>query len=765
MQSQRAAEVQLGVRLSVHSRKGSRPGAILSPGRRAAGHVPGASASIVAAAAAALSLSSPSLAKTPGEFHCYNGICHRVKSVDEMTSLVGMEVEAVASFYDAAERDVMNAGTITSSGEEFDADSDSHAASAYYPDGTELLVWNPKTRRAAHVRVNDFGPFYSYRTLDVTRGVAEKLGFQKSGVAKLRIIVIWAPGHAEARFSRLRQYAAVGGYLGQVDADQITAIKYRLISTASGRNGYRPSPAAPDPEGPRLSLVSLPAYAAPAANTAATRKLVAILNAPRFVLTPAAAKGALKPTTAPPATVKSAQPALASVSATAVAEIASAREASDAEAGQLTVVAQSESTAKQQAASEAALQTQPTAMASIALPHPEEAPLLVARFLSSALLAWPPLAAAFALLMLATLGLWRHRAQSSRMRAAGLTTASARRGSAAEPIDLRHLREGPDTAALIALRDSAIACMERYAYADAETAYRKLLAAREAMLGVADPLCASAERQLADCLREQGRYSAAEPHYRRALATLTAATGEFYPMVADILDEYATAVLRQGYGGRAEVLARQSLAIRRSAQPNSREHALTLALVGETLRAQGHLVAAEIEHRTALTVLEAQTGPESLEVASSRLSLGAVLGELGRFPEAEDLLNQATRTLSSATGASHPATAHGYARLSDLYRRAGNLEQSLAMQRHAFAIRERTLGQRHPETIECLLALAQLAADQYRTDEARVLLDRALDALIGAERTHFGPQSRTRAALVALSHYFETARPLANAAE
>jgi len=152
--------------------------------------------------AAALLLTTPVLAKTPGEFHCYNGICHRVKSVDEMGRLVGMEVESSASFYDDAAHDSMNAGTITSSGEEFDADSDSHAASAYYPDGTELLVWNPKNRRLAHVRVNDFGPFYSYRTLDVTRGVAEKLDFVKSGVAKLRIIVIWAPGRDEARYRR-----------------------------------------------------------------------------------------------------------------------------------------------------------------------------------------------------------------------------------------------------------------------------------------------------------------------------------------------------------------------------------------------------------------------------------------------------------------------------------------------------------------------------------------------------------------------------------
>ena len=65
-------------------------------------NVASASASVIAAYAAALSLSSISIAKTPGQVHCYNGICHRVKSVEEMAPLVGMETEALTSFYDTA---------------------------------------------------------------------------------------------------------------------------------------------------------------------------------------------------------------------------------------------------------------------------------------------------------------------------------------------------------------------------------------------------------------------------------------------------------------------------------------------------------------------------------------------------------------------------------------------------------------------------------------------------------------------------------------
>ena len=241
----------------------------------------GASASLLAAYAAAVSLSTPSLSKTPGEVHCYNGICHRVKAVEEMKVLVGTQTDALTSYYDIPERDRMNVGTITSSGEEFDAYSDHHAASSLYPDGTELLIWNPKNQKAAHIRVNDFGPFYMLRTIDVTRGVAEKLEFHTKGVAKLRVIVIWAPSQEEASFRRHRVYPEVEGYLGRIDADQLTALTYRLIATGPVRNGRSPQLASVNL---RQSLSSLPAFASlEPANDRARRKAL-ILNTPQSSL-------------------------------------------------------------------------------------------------------------------------------------------------------------------------------------------------------------------------------------------------------------------------------------------------------------------------------------------------------------------------------------------------------------------------------------------------------------------------------------------------
>lgn len=154
-------------------------------------------------------------AKTPGHQYCFYGTCHRVQSIAETERLVGSEMVLHASFYDDCKRDSYNPCGLTSSGEAFRPDQPDNAASPVFPDGTTLLLFNPRTKGAAVVRVNNAGPYWGKRKLDVSRAAAEKLGFRKSGVAELKVRVIKAPSKAEATYKRNRNYARVPGYLGQ----------------------------------------------------------------------------------------------------------------------------------------------------------------------------------------------------------------------------------------------------------------------------------------------------------------------------------------------------------------------------------------------------------------------------------------------------------------------------------------------------------------------------------------------------------------------
>lgn len=163
------------------------------------------------------------LAKTPGSTYCYHGTCHRVKTVAETASLIGREEVLHTSFYDDCKRDRYNPCGLTSSGEAFRADQADNAASPIYPDGTTLLIRNPATQDTAVVRVNNAGPYWGKRKLDVSRATAEKLGFRHRGVATLEVRVLKAPLPAEARYRKNRRYEAVPGYIGRFADVEVAA--------------------------------------------------------------------------------------------------------------------------------------------------------------------------------------------------------------------------------------------------------------------------------------------------------------------------------------------------------------------------------------------------------------------------------------------------------------------------------------------------------------------------------------------------------------
>jgi rare lipoprotein A len=88
-----------------------------------------------------------------------------------------------ASFY--------KSGSITASGEKFRPFSNT-AASNHFKFGTQLRL--SYKGKSAIICINDTGNFGKYhRSLDVTKGVAQKLGFVKLGVVTLQSQVIFKP--------------------------------------------------------------------------------------------------------------------------------------------------------------------------------------------------------------------------------------------------------------------------------------------------------------------------------------------------------------------------------------------------------------------------------------------------------------------------------------------------------------------------------------------------------------------------------------------
>ena len=186
--------------------------------------------------AAALCGDNPAQAKTPGATYCFYKTCHRVKTIAETRALVGKEHSLPASFYDDCKSDRYNPCGLTSSGEVFRPNAPDNAASSIYPDGTKLLVWSPQTGQAIVLRINNAGPYWGNRTLDVSRAAAETLGFKKRGVATLKASILEAPTKAEATYKKGRTYAPVAGDIGRfasAGAAQAAMTSVQMIASAT----------------------------------------------------------------------------------------------------------------------------------------------------------------------------------------------------------------------------------------------------------------------------------------------------------------------------------------------------------------------------------------------------------------------------------------------------------------------------------------------------------------------------------------------------
>lgn len=154
-------------------------------------------------------------AKAPGARYCFVGVCHRVMTLAETRAVVGRPTMAVTSFYDDCRRDPYNPCGLTSSGEAFRPGETNSAASPIYPDGTIVLVRNPANGESAIVRINNAGPYWGNRTLDLARGAGIKLGLGRVGVARVEVTVLRAPTVQEARYRRNRVYQPMPGHVGR----------------------------------------------------------------------------------------------------------------------------------------------------------------------------------------------------------------------------------------------------------------------------------------------------------------------------------------------------------------------------------------------------------------------------------------------------------------------------------------------------------------------------------------------------------------------
>ncbi len=83
-------------------------------------------------------------------------------------------------------------GKLTANGERYNMYAMT-AAHRTYALNTIVKVTNLKNKKSVKVRINDRGPFYRSRDIDLSYAAAKRLGIQKKGVAKIKLEVIKCP--------------------------------------------------------------------------------------------------------------------------------------------------------------------------------------------------------------------------------------------------------------------------------------------------------------------------------------------------------------------------------------------------------------------------------------------------------------------------------------------------------------------------------------------------------------------------------------------
>jgi len=83
-------------------------------------------------------------------------------------------------------------GNTTASGEVFDSE-ELTAAHPTLPFGTTIRVTNLKNNKNILLRVNDRGPYFARRILDVSLAAAKRLGFVGAGTTQVRVEIVKYP--------------------------------------------------------------------------------------------------------------------------------------------------------------------------------------------------------------------------------------------------------------------------------------------------------------------------------------------------------------------------------------------------------------------------------------------------------------------------------------------------------------------------------------------------------------------------------------------
>ncbi|KAK3277215.1 hypothetical protein CYMTET_14773 [Cymbomonas tetramitiformis] len=244
--------------------------------------------------------------------------------------------------------------------------------------------------------------------------------------------------------------------------------------------------------------------------------------------------------------------------------------------------------------------------------------------------------------------------------------------------------------------------------------------AGEQTLGQHHPLMVQVMTDLGILLSDLGRYEEALGYHNRSIEIKQLNLPKGHVLLAKSYTNVGALLTQIGRYADAAEFHRQSLGIMARAMGSERDPAAERT-PSEPGEAEEDSCGAGCSEREDEAARLRRDSPESILLARAVNNMGALLGRLGRFEEAEAHHLRAVRLLEESLGAEHPLVAKALANAAALLQKRGDVqgaEQAWLLAERGLAIRTASYGENHTEVAEALTLMGMLLVDQGKLEEA-----------------------------------------------
>jgi tetratricopeptide (TPR) repeat protein len=268
--------------------------------------------------------------------------------------------------------------------------------------------------------------------------------------------------------------------------------------------------------------------------------------------------------------------------------------------------------------------------------------------------------------------------------------------------------------------------------AKAEALYRQAAATIEHATDSQFPELLIPLIRIGEAERRRGDTDAAEESFRRAVAISRKAFGGHDVRTAWAESKLAAVLTDRGSYDQADALLRPALEIyQRTLGRSHAEVAYILDLLGQNLRKSGHLDEAEACLTRSLAIRKRRRNREAWSWTSRELAITLAIRAVhvtdqGMLEQADRLYEKARDLLTAAVGPRHWMTASLIGEIAWMRRRQGDYREAESLYREQRQIYIES-GEDVDHITGSSVSLAGVLADEARFDEARELLNNALE--------------------------------------